>query len=53
MVPCNWVAQSIIQKLPKGRREFKNQLQKASLSIVLNFAERYGKYSLRDKQRFY
>ena len=46
-------SESIIQKLPKGRREFKDQLQRASLSIVLNFAEGYGKYSSRDKQRFY
>ncbi|MBT3980944.1 MAG: four helix bundle protein [Bacteriovoracaceae bacterium] len=36
-------SESIIQKLPKGRREFKDQLQREFLFIVLNFAEGYGK----------
>jgi len=43
----------IIQKLPRGRREFKDQLQRASLSIVLSFSEGHGKYGKKDKQRFY
>jgi four helix bundle protein len=34
-------------------RNIKNQLRRASLSVVLNIAEGAGKYSKRDKKNFY
>src|SRR5678809_157467 len=39
--------------LPPGRAHFKDQLDRAGTSIVLNIAEGAGEFSLPDKQRFY
>ena len=38
---------------PKGRAHLRDQLERASSSVVLNIAEGAGEYSLADKQRFY
>ena len=39
-----------LRKLPRSSRD---QLERASLSILTNIAEGAGKYSLADKQRYY
>src|SRR5688500_6627872 len=39
--------------LPKGHAVMRDQLERASLSIVLNIAEGAGRRSRRDKARFY
>src|SRR5687768_13677386 len=39
--------------LPKGHAVLRDQLERASLSIVLNVAEGAGRRSRRDKGRFY
>jgi four helix bundle protein len=39
--------------LPAARAHLRDQLDRASTSIVLNIAEGAGEYSLPDKQRFY
>lgn len=44
---------SISQTLPRGNGEIKDQFKRASLSVVLNIAEGYGKYNRKDKVRFY
>jgi len=38
---------------PKIDKNLKDQLKRASLSIVLNIAEGAGKYSKKDKKNFY
>lgn len=43
----------IREALPPGRAHLKDQLDRASTSIVLNIAEGAGEFSLPDKQRFY
>ena len=43
----------IIASFPKGRSQLADQLNRASLSIVLNVAEGAGEYSKPDKARFY
>src|SRR5688500_16889778 len=45
------LASSIV--LPSGRRELRDQLDRAALSIVLNTAEGAGRVGAADKARFY
>ena len=40
-------------RLPAGRRELRDQLDRAALSIVLNTAEGCGRTGAADKARFY
>jgi four helix bundle protein len=40
-------------RLPAGRRELRDQLDRAALSIVLNTAEGGGRTGAADKARFY
>src|SRR5688572_9350186 len=40
-------------RLPPGRRELRDQLDRAALSIVLNTAEGGGRVGAADKARFY
>ena len=47
------VANSIAEKLPRGRAHLVDQLQRAATSIPLNIAEGAGEYSLKEKARFY
>ena len=46
-------ASLLIQKLPHGNGEIKDQLKRASISIVLNIAEGYGKATNDDRSKFY
>jgi len=39
--------------LPKGQATLRDQLERASVSVVLNTAEGAGRRSRRDKRRFY
>ena len=43
----------IINSFPKGKSQLADQLNRASLSIVLNVAEGAGEYSKADKAQFY
>jgi len=46
-------ADSVLERLPRGRGHLADQLTRASISIVLNIAEGTGKYSGPDKRRYY
>lgn len=46
-------ADELVKELPRGRGYLIDQLQRASLSVVLNIAEGAGKYSPKDKASFY
>ncbi len=47
------LADSIIEKLPRGRAYLADQMHRAATSIPLNVAEGAGEYSRKDKARFY
>ena len=47
------LANDISQRLPRGQSELREQLRRASLSIVLNTAEGAGKYSPAEQKRHY
>jgi four helix bundle protein len=47
------LAERITQDLPKGRGYLTDQLQRASVSVVLNIAEGAGEYRKKEKARFY
>jgi len=47
------VAARIIERLPPGNAFIVDQLQRAALSVPLNFAEGVGKSSHADKRRFF
>ncbi len=42
-----------VAAVPRGQRTMKDQLERASLSILLNIAEGAGRRSRHDKARFY
>jgi len=44
---------NVTQSIPRGNGEVKDQLKRSSISIVLNFAEGYGKSTRIDRARFY
>ena len=46
-------ANEVIERLPRGRGHLRDQLTRASTSIVLNLAEGAGKVSKADKRRYY
>jgi len=43
----------ITQQIPVGRSSLSDQLQRASISVLLNIAEGAGEFSRKDKARFY
>ena len=47
------IAHQIADQLPRGYSELKDQLKRASLSILLNAAEGAGKYSPAEQKRHY
>ena len=47
------VCDEIIQHLPKGRGQVKEQLESAATSAVANVAEGAGEFSGKEKARFY
>ena len=47
------LASKLGKNLPRGNGEIKDQLKRASLSIVLNFAEGYGKANPDDRCKSY
>ena len=47
------IADEIVEHLPRGRGAVRDQLARASLSIVNNIAEGAGKFSAADKRRYY
>lgn len=44
---------SVIKNMPSGYGFLSDQLKRASLSIVLNIAEGNGKFTQKDKAKFY
>ena len=47
------LANDIVEALPRGRGHIRDQLARASTSIVLNIAEGAAKFSGPDKRRYY
>jgi four helix bundle protein len=47
------LARQVLTELPPGFGFLADQLRRASTSVVLNFAEGYGKSSSRDARRFF
>ena len=47
------VADTIVERLPRGRAYLADQLQRAAISVPLNIAEGAGEFSAGDKARFY
>jgi four helix bundle protein len=47
------LANDMLQRLPRGYSELKDQLNRAALSVVLNTAEGAGKYSRAEQKRHY
>lgn len=41
------------ERLPVSNRILRDQFKRASLSIVLNIAEGYGRASVKDRRKFY
>ncbi len=46
-------AQKVIARVPAGRKEMRDQLERAAMSIPLNIAEASGKPSKPDRARFF
>jgi four helix bundle protein len=47
------IAIGVLDRLPRGHAKVADQLNRASMSIILNIAEGYGKTSQRDKKNYY
>jgi len=43
----------IVERLPRGEREIRDQLKRAAMSISLNIAEGAGKPTVGDRARFH
>ena len=43
----------VVRKLKKGSRDLKDQIDRATSSVVLNIAEGAGRWQSGDKRRFY
>jgi four helix bundle protein len=47
------LSDAVAKRLPKGRAELREQMDRASSSIVANIAEGAGEFSRKEKARFY